>query len=470
MAPGTDPLAFQRHLANSLGGSHDLNVCRSNSLAEQLNISDTLVHITLRLSKAALSQPFPHGGNEADTPKSKLLVLKAAERAKRACVIQVPAVSGRLFSNSRHLLQVSEALGFRFPGNWIRAEPSLFGEEFSEDGSVPKETRAPAATVCYGENATAVDTGNPLLLQTQAEASPRDDSDHNGSEKPPPAQGTLSQAGVADGALQRHSQRSLQSCHGDASAREGRSTGAGGRAQHPPPKEELEASGRMAAACRQEPFPDGEGARGSKPLAKEPPVGPQPLGKKKVQRKKKKKKKKKKAVRDDAETPPGKSKQQPVLGTPPLKLLHPFGEDGAPREDATKGRPGKPAGNALFFSASAPLTQGSSAQCNESLRWNGVLDDPLLEEERLWNYRVNRRKRYGAFIQQRLPPEPSLTLKNLPQLCKAAHLSGDHLLCENKPSSPSATASKVQQRPNSVSKLFTKASTSLLPSMSQETV
>lgn len=35
----------------------------------------------------------------------------------------------------------------------------------------------------------------------------------------------------------------------------------------------------------------------------------------------------------------------------------------------------------------------------ESLRWVGVLDDPIAEEERLEVYKANRRKRYMAFKQ-----------------------------------------------------------------------
>lgn len=43
-------------------------------------------------------------------------------------------------------------------------------------------------------------------------------------------------------------------------------------------------------------------------------------------------------------------------------------------------------------------TDGSS-QTQESLRWEGVLDDPFAEAERLEVYKANRRKRYMAFKQ-----------------------------------------------------------------------
>lgn len=44
-----------------------------------------------------------------------------------------------------------------------------------------------------------------------------------------------------------------------------------------------------------------------------------------------------------------------------------------------------------------------SAQFNESLRWDGILEDPAEEEERLRTYRLNRRKRYGLYLQQQHP-------------------------------------------------------------------
>ncbi|XP_078535994.1 protein LIAT1 [Lissotriton helveticus] len=47
-------------------------------------------------------------------------------------------------------------------------------------------------------------------------------------------------------------------------------------------------------------------------------------------------------------------------------------------------------------SAAASLNpvQELSDQINESLRWEGVLDDPLAEEERIRQYKENRRRRY----------------------------------------------------------------------------
>lgn len=41
----------------------------------------------------------------------------------------------------------------------------------------------------------------------------------------------------------------------------------------------------------------------------------------------------------------------------------------------------------------------ASIRTLESLRWEGVLDDPVAEAERLEVYKANRRKRYMAFKQ-----------------------------------------------------------------------
>lgn len=50
------------------------------------------------------------------------------------------------------------------------------------------------------------------------------------------------------------------------------------------------------------------------------------------------------------------------------------------------------------ISGSSALAQGNedelSAQTRESLRWEGVLEDPQAEEKRLELYRANRRQRY----------------------------------------------------------------------------
>ncbi|XP_077168018.1 protein LIAT1 [Paroedura picta] len=159
----------------------------------------------------------------------------------------------------------------------------------------------------------------------------------------------------------------------------------------------------------------------------------QALGKKKS----KKKKKKKKGTQDD-EKQPGKSKKQPAfLSSPEMRSSTPM------EDDAAKEAAGRTTHQLLTsISNSSLLTEGHSHESNESLRWNGILDDPVAEEERLWQYRLNRRKRYDAYIHHSLPPEPSLTLKHLPQLCKVAHLNGDHLFCKTELPTASSQNSK----------------------------
>ncbi|XP_036624581.1 protein LIAT1 [Trichosurus vulpecula] len=49
-------------------------------------------------------------------------------------------------------------------------------------------------------------------------------------------------------------------------------------------------------------------------------------------------------------------------------------------------------GNAAF--SSAEVDESLSTKINESLRWEGVLEDPVAEEERIRIYKLNRRKRY----------------------------------------------------------------------------
>ncbi|XP_048375371.1 protein LIAT1 isoform X2 [Sphaerodactylus townsendi] len=182
--------------------------------------------------------------------------------------------------------------------------------------------------------------------------------------------------------------------------------------QHRPPQERM-VSEKMETHG-QDMLPYGEGVKPSKTQGKDPSPS--------QQKKKTKKKKKKKGAEED-EKPPSKSKKQPVFRSSPE--LH----SNTTREDASEETASRTT-NQLFSAASNVLllTEGNSGQSNESLRWNGILDDPAAEEERLRHYRVDRRKRYVAYIQQSLPPELSLTLRHLPQLCKVAHLSGNHFL------------------------------------------
>ncbi|XP_074016996.1 protein LIAT1 [Numenius arquata] len=75
--------------------------------------------------------------------------------------------------------------------------------------------------------------------------------------------------------------------------------------------------------------------------------------------------------------------------------------------------------------------QGLSAQLNESLRWDGILEDPVAEEERLRIYKMNRRKRYELYIQQHLPAKPCPTVRHSPLLHhRAPCTSSDHTVCK----------------------------------------
>lgn len=71
--------------------------------------------------------------------------------------------------------------------------------------------------------------------------------------------------------------------------------------------------------------------------------------------------------------------------------------------------------------------QGLSAQLNKSLRWDGILEDPAAEEERLRIYKMNRRVRYESYIQQHLPAEPCPTVRRSPLLPRRpSHTSRAH--------------------------------------------
>lgn len=75
--------------------------------------------------------------------------------------------------------------------------------------------------------------------------------------------------------------------------------------------------------------------------------------------------------------------------------------------------------------------QGLSAQLNKSLRWDGILEDPAAEEERLRIYKMNRRVRYESYIQQHLPAEPCPTVRRsllLPR--RPSRTSRAHTVCK----------------------------------------
>ncbi|XP_043818544.1 protein LIAT1 isoform X1 [Dromiciops gliroides] len=61
--------------------------------------------------------------------------------------------------------------------------------------------------------------------------------------------------------------------------------------------------------------------------------------------------------------------------------------------------------NAAFSSA---VDESLSTKINESLRWEGVLEDPVAEEERIRIYKLNRRKRYRLSALEGFCPTPSV--------------------------------------------------------------
>ncbi|XP_072496004.1 protein LIAT1 [Notamacropus eugenii] len=63
-------------------------------------------------------------------------------------------------------------------------------------------------------------------------------------------------------------------------------------------------------------------------------------------------------------------------------------------------------GNAAF--SSAEVEESLSTKINESLRWEGVLEDPVAEEERIRIYKLNRRKRYRLSALEGFCPTPSV--------------------------------------------------------------
>uniref|UniRef100_A0A669PIK5 Uncharacterized protein n=1 Tax=Phasianus colchicus TaxID=9054 RepID=A0A669PIK5_PHACC len=78
--------------------------------------------------------------------------------------------------------------------------------------------------------------------------------------------------------------------------------------------------------------------------------------------------------------------------------------------------------SASTISDSSQTDLSLSAQFNESLRWDGILEDPAAEEERLQTYRLNRRKRYELYLQQHHPTAghpPSLRSHHTEHRCSS---------------------------------------------------
>ncbi|XP_059207931.1 protein LIAT1 [Centropristis striata] len=116
--------------------------------------------------------------------------------------------------------------------------------------------------------------------------------------------------------------------------------------------------------------------------------------------KRKKKKKKKKRKKANASTTPPKNTDKPPAETSPASMQPPQSPGPSPvrvqlpklRGSGRRSRKDSPAPRHRTGSSSREL----SIQARESLRWEGALEDPQAEEERLELYRANRRQRYIA--------------------------------------------------------------------------
>ncbi|XP_065274198.1 protein LIAT1 [Emys orbicularis] len=209
--------------------------------------------------------------------------------------------------------------------------------------------------------------------------------------------------------------------------------------------------------------------------------------------KKKPKKKKKKADQDDSNTRSSghgsspsaseetdkhhsKSRTHQTLSAQLLEILS-VRKDPDPAQNAVKGIHIDAEINTFLLSASntsgsTQTEQDISDQINESLRWDGILEDPAAEEERLRIYKLNRRKRYGLYVQQQLPTEPCLTLKHFPLLqTKDPYTNSGQTICQEDRSSPYFQENKEEEVLNA--ELATKVSElqpAALPNISQEVV
>lgn len=141
---------------------------------------------------------------------------------------------------------------------------------------------------------------------------------------------------------------------------------------------------------------------------------------------KKKKKKKKQKAEGTSTSPKDTDKPHPVSSEPLVlltmgpprgqlpKLKSPSKKDpGRLSEGKRKGKKSSPSLFSWFCTSNGSPVQSYvaqlSTQARESLRWEGALDDPQEEENRLELYRANRRQRY---IQHR-----EMQLKEMQEEC-----------------------------------------------------
>ncbi|XP_065429306.1 protein LIAT1 [Chrysemys picta bellii] len=214
---------------------------------------------------------------------------------------------------------------------------------------------------------------------------------------------------------------------------------------------------------------------------------PQATGKKKPQ-----KKKKKKADQDDSNTRSSghgsspsasdetdkhhsKSRKHQTLSAQLLEILS-VRKDPDLAQNAVKGIHIDAEINKFLLSASntsgsTQTEQDISDQINESLRWDGILEDPAAEEERLRIYKLNRRKRYGLYVQQQLPTEPCLTLKHFPLLqTKDPYTNSGQTICQEDRSSPYFQENKEEVLNAELATKVSELQPAALPNISQEVV
>ncbi|XP_075760785.1 protein LIAT1 [Pelodiscus sinensis] len=210
-------------------------------------------------------------------------------------------------------------------------------------------------------------------------------------------------------------------------------------------------------------------------------------------KKKPRKKKKKKADQDDSNTRSSGHGSSPSASeetdkhhstskkhqthTAQLLQILSLGKDPDPAQDAIKGIHIDAEINKLLLSASAissstQTEQDTAGQINESLRWDGMLEDPAAEEERLRIYKLNRRKRYGLYVQQQLPPEPCLTLKHFPLLPnKDPYTNSGQAACQEDHASPYFQENKDEEALNAeLATTVSELQPAAFPNISQEVV
>ncbi|XP_074870168.1 protein LIAT1 [Carettochelys insculpta] len=171
-----------------------------------------------------------------------------------------------------------------------------------------------------------------------------------------------------------------------------------------------------------------------------------------------------------------KSQKHQTLTAHLLQVLSLGKEDPNPIQEAVKGIHIDAEINKLLSSAStvsgSTQTEQNIDQINESLRWDGKLEDPAAEEERLHIYKLNRRKRYGLYVQQQLPTEPCLTLSHFPLLSNKdpCTKSGQAVYQENH-QSPYFQENKDEEAMNAeLATTVSELQAAALPNISQEVV